>query len=1180
MFQKRSKKILCLLLAVVMLSGIATMGAMATEEYVAEEYIPLTDEYVPATEEADEQESAIAEEEIDIDELAIDEEAIYTDDAYELALAEAALLAEIEAAASVAALSGDAIRVNVVTRYELWRTAGGSAEQITVVFGSEANFLANVTTTGAPITSVNQFVDARAAGRQVVVNVMTNMETGPAIYIHSGTDVVIMSDVPGGVVLGKLAGNTAYHFTVNGSLTLEEGITLQGHRPSGFAWPAWHYSQLTPDCAYGSRDFIVSTASGWAYGGGVALNNAEAIFTMNAGSVIRDSRQMWSGAVRIHRGTFVMNNGAVIEGNFATTRGGGVAVSEHDSAAHHGQHSTFVMNEGAIIRNNVAGVTGGAIYAIATSDQAASAIHINGGLIQGNAAGASAGGIGLDANSNLFLNDVQIIGNTAGSGAGGLGVFSLAPGVSVVINGGTIRDNVLKTLENESGSGVVIGWGAGPIVGYDYRNLQIEGDNTLVFVIPTELPGVPGGSRIGTTVWPDGVRIVTYPRGGAMLRDGDSISVSAPDDIDTRVTLPDGTEVDVPGGGRVVVQAPPSLAYRVYDEDGNLILERNADGSYAPPTEEPGTPWGLPWRAALVARNTTINLWGETNLAGMSGLLRANDVTGVAVPQILFDLVAEEQPVWEAWFMAHRVWDPTATAQVFPLSAALSLSASNLTWNDANRITDLEHFFSYLELIILRAVDQHAETGIIGYLSTLEAGITDVVVGLEVDGFNWNQVTNDLGGPFGRVVRYVLSPSITITVEGSGAFTVDGFDGYTWAVADGNLVLTFGNATSAFLEVNLPSNEWSYAQNRTVLDLIVTITPPDRYQFTEPGDCGNDPCDCSPGFGLIVEPGTPWELPWRAALVARNTAINLWGETNLAGMPGLLRANDVTGVAIPQVLFELVAEEQPEWEAWFMAHRVWDPTATAQAFPFSAALSLSASNLPWNDASRIADLEHFFTYLERIIVRAVTEFERTGTIGYLSGLEAGITDVVVGLAVDGFNWNQVADDLGGPFGRVVRAVLQGEDLPQSDIVIDVADTGTFTVTSEDAVAYTWVIVEGNLVITLVGAHEAIYRVDLPNANWSSSSVVDGTNRVVTIVPEAGFTFDPPFVWGDLNGDGVVGMADVLMLQQYIAGMLTADEIPNFAAAAVSGNATVGMADLMLLRQYIAGAITSFPVSGA
>ena len=79
--------------------------------------------------------------------------------------------------------------------------------------------------------------------------------------------------------------------------------------------------------------------------------------------------------------------------------------------------------------------------------------------------------------------------------------------------------------------------------------------------------------------------------------------------------------------------------------------------------------------------------------------------------------------------------------------------------------------------------------------------------------------------------------------------------------------------------------------------------------------------------------------------------------------------------------------------------------------------------------------------------------------------------------------------------------------PIADIVIDVAADGSFTVYPATT-DYSAAVVNGNLVITLIDEATATYRVVLPNAQWSSSSVVDGANRVVTIVPPTGYTFEP------------------------------------------------------------------------
>jgi len=232
-------------------------------------------------------------------------------------------------------------------------------------------------------------------------------------------------------------------------------------------------------------------------------------------------------------------------------------------------------------------------------------------------------------------------------------------------------------------------------------------------------------------------------------------------------------------------------------------------------------------------------------------------------------------------------------------------------------------FFEYTAPIINRSVGQFNTTSNIAYLSGLNTGFADVVVGLVVEGRNWAQVTDDFAGAFARVLETELAP---------------------------------------------------------------------------------------------VEPGAGTWLPNTARTIVREVLIDIWGQN------GLLHTNNVHGVAIPPVLFDLVAT--PHWEDWFMANRAWTAGIPVAQFNIAMPVPASDNTLAWNHANRITDVGDFFGYTGDIILRAIERFEDTGTLGYLTGLNPGFRDVVIGLAVPPVqNWNQVSGDLGGPFSRVLQHVL-------------------------------------------------------------------------------------------------------------------------------------------------------------
>jgi hypothetical protein len=123
-------------------------------------------------------------------------------------------------------------------------------------------------------------------------------------------------------------------------------------------------------------------------GGGVAVVNANSVFTMTGGTISNNTSKNddkgGGGVYVLNGGAFTMNGGT-ISGNYsggfmseATGRGGGVAV----------ENSTFTMKSGEISGNTVSG-SGGGVYVI----NAASTFTMNGGSISGNKAASYGGGV-------------------------------------------------------------------------------------------------------------------------------------------------------------------------------------------------------------------------------------------------------------------------------------------------------------------------------------------------------------------------------------------------------------------------------------------------------------------------------------------------------------------------------------------------------------------------------------------------------------------------------------------------------------------------------------------------------------------------------------------------------------------------------------------------------------------
>ncbi|MDS0526344.1 glycoside hydrolase family 9 protein [Clostridium sp. SHJSY1] len=88
--------------------------------------------------------------------------------------------------------------------------------------------------------------------------------------------------------------------------------------------------------------------------------------------------------------------------------------------------------------------------------------------------------------------------------------------------------------------------------------------------------------------------------------------------------------------------------------------------------------------------------------------------------------------------------------------------------------------------------------------------------------------------------------------------------------------------------------------------------------------------------------------------------------------------------------------------------------------------------------------------------------------------------------------------------------------------------------------------------------------------WITSYIDD--NHETTIPPE-------PIVYGDLSGDGVVNISDLLLMQNYLN---YGDAIPNKAGekvADLNGDGKVTLVDSLYLKKFVTGKIKKFPVEG-
>lgn len=201
-----------------------------------------------------------------------------------------------------------------------------------------------------------------------------------------------------------------FNITSGGSLTLGENITLTGTNATG-------------------------------NGGAVYVNGGS--FTMEADSKITGSSAQNGGGVYIAGGTFTMNGTAILQGNMATTHGGGVHIFSG---------GTFTMNGGTIdgTAKNTATYGGGVFIS-------GGIFNMNDGTISGNTVTQSGGGVYVN-DGNFTMAGGTIGGTTANTATqNGGGVFIFNGTFAVSGSSLTITGNTANNVYLASGKTITIG---------------------------------------------------------------------------------------------------------------------------------------------------------------------------------------------------------------------------------------------------------------------------------------------------------------------------------------------------------------------------------------------------------------------------------------------------------------------------------------------------------------------------------------------------------------------------------------------------------------------------------------------------------------------------------------------------------------------------------------------------
>ena len=142
------------------------------------------------------------------------------------------------------------------------------------------------------------------------------------------------------------------------------------------------------------------------------------------------------------------------------------------------------------------------------------------------------------------------------------------------------------------------------------------------------------------------------------------------------------------------------------------------------------------------------------------------------------------------------------------------------------------------------------------------------------------------------------------------------------------------------------------------------------------------------------------------------------------------------------------------------------------------------------------------------------------------------------------------------------------------------DTDLSSLKSGDVIRYHF---DGHAIFVLDVEGEIVH---IAECNWGEPCIIDWTRTETkssiasTVTWVAHAPFEAPFhrlaeepdASGDINADGDVNVADMVLLQKYLLGSEVFTE-ENFTAADLSGDEKVNVFDLILLRQAVAESIS-------
>ena len=350
-----------------------------------------------------------------------------------------------------------------------------------------------------------------------------------------------------------------------------------------------------------------SIANGNGNGGGIFVSSG-GTFTMNDGKISGNEARSCGGGVFVTcSGVFTMYDGEISD-NKAESSGGGVAARHSGAFQVILRSGTFIMNGGEISGNTAVsggGVGMGGIFIMnngTITDNTANQggglsiftrgiFTMNNGEISGNIANISGGGISVESHSafhdplEFIINDGKIDGNTAVFG-GGISLLIVNPFDDIIINGGTISNNI-ATMD---GGGIMFAATSAGHAGFISFLDVLEIDENVIFTGNVAQNGIRE-NRVLSLMFEDYIRpgTVSLPTYGHAFTNYD---------IHTPLTM-EGSVINVtfePGTHGTLVGGEPNVTVQVLPD-----TELNATHI---PTVNPTTGWRhTGWEVSGTATN-------------------------------------------------------------------------------------------------------------------------------------------------------------------------------------------------------------------------------------------------------------------------------------------------------------------------------------------------------------------------------------------------------------------------------------------------------------------------------------------------------------------------------------------------------------------------------------------------